>query len=317
MQYDWDKWRLRPLNVPRILELFKEFGFRSLADQVRAAGGDTAPTQRTLFDQRPDLDFKFGANAEEAGTNGTPVEEPLPAPEPLTTVGDGWNGDYRLVNTAQTFDEFCRELQKQKRFAIDLETTGLEPLRVALVGLAFSWQEGEGWYVAVRGPQGAPVLDTKATLERLRPILEDPAVAKVNQNIKYDMLVLRAHGINVAGVAGDSMVADYLLNAGERAHNKDDLARRHLHHQVIPITELIGEKSRKTPQKQMDEVDPAQVAVYAGEDADLAWRLCEVLERQLGETYIAPGLPGSGLSPPARLEISGPCAASTTNWKYR
>ena len=285
--YAWERWRLRPLDVPRLLELFKEFGFRSLAEQVKNAGGNSVPAQRSLFDERPDLDFQFGANA--ADVESTAASADLASPriqaEPVaseyTTVGAGWKGDYRLVDTPEKFEAFYSQLQQQKRFAIDLETTGLQPLREEIVGLAFSWREGEGWYLALRGPAGAPLLDPTTTLERLRPIFEDAGIAKVNQNIKYDLLVLRARGVYLAGVAGDSMVADYLLNAGERAHNKEELAKRHLGHQIIPITELIGEKARKTPQKRMDEVDPARVAVYAGEDADLAWRLCDKLENEL------------------------------------
>jgi DNA polymerase-1 len=276
---EWEAWRVRPLDVPRLLELCKEFGFRSLAEQIKSAG--SAPVQRTLFDE-PGVDFKFGANAEPAA-DGAPAVEESP-PTPFTTVGDGWKGDYKLVDTADNFESFYRKLAKQKRFAVDLETTGLEPLRAEIVGLAFSWQDGEGYYLAVRGPAGAALLDPKATLARLKPVFEDASVAKVNQNIKYDLLVLRAHGVNLSGVAGDSMVADYLLNAGERMHNKEDLARRHLRHQCTRIEELIGEKSRKTPQKNMDDVDPARVAQYASADADIAWRLCEKLESELTST---------------------------------
>src|SRR5262245_8390779 len=115
----------------------------------------------------------------------------------------------------------------------------------------------------------------------LRPIFEDPKPAKINQNIKYDLLVLRAQGILVANVAGDSMVADYLLHPGERSHNLEVLADLHLHHQVIPITDLIGKKSKKQSQLRMDQVPTARVAEYAGEDEDVAWRLCERLEPEL------------------------------------
>src|SRR5262249_7702585 len=110
-------------------------------------------------------------------------------------------------------------------------------------------------------------------------VLEDRSVQKVNQNIKFDLLALRAQGVTVMGVAGDSMVADYLLHAGERSHNLEDLARRYLNHQVIPITDLIGKKGKN--QLRMDQVDPGRIAEYAGEDADVAWRLCERLEPEL------------------------------------
>jgi len=149
------------------------------------------------------------------------------------------------------------------------------------VGWAFCWQAGEAWYLPVRGPEGSQLLPTGPTLEQLRPILEDPNVAKVNQNIKYDLLVLRRHGVTVAGVAGDSMVADYLLHAGERSHGLDELARRYLDHVNISITELIGKKAKGKPQLPMDQVPTEKVAEYSGEDADVAWRLCERLEPEL------------------------------------
>src|SRR5262249_29280445 len=169
--------------------------------------------------------------------------------------------------------------KKQRRFAIDLETTSLEPRRAEIVGFAISWKAGEGWYLPVRGPANDALLDPVATLDRLRPILENPQVAKINQNIKYDMLVLRQQGVGLAGIAGDPMVGDYLLHAGERSHNLDDLSSRYLNHRVIPIEDLIGKKGKN--QLRMDQVATAKVAEYAGEDADAAWRLCEVLEPQL------------------------------------
>jgi DNA polymerase-1 len=156
-------------------------------------------------------------------------------------------------------------------------------LQAEIVGLAFSWHGGEAWYLPLRGPAGSALLDAEKTLARLRPIFEDPRVAKINQNIKYDLLVLRGQGIQTCGTAGDPMVADYLLHSGERSHGLEDLARRYLNHQVIPITDLIGKKGRKTPQLSMDQVPTERVAVYAGEDADVAWRLCELLEAQLGQ----------------------------------
>src|SRR5262249_31286831 len=157
----------------------------------------------------------------------------------------------------------------------------LQPLAAEIVGIAVSWKEGEADYLALRGPDGAATLDANATLQQLRPMLEDARVAKVNQNIKYDMLVLRGQGIQIAGVVGDPMVADYLLHAGERSHNLEELARRYLNHRVIPITDLIGKKTKKQPQLNMDQVDTARVAVYSGEDADVAWRLDGLLEAEL------------------------------------
>ena len=149
------------------------------------------------------------------------------------------------------------------------------------MGWAICWRVGEAWYLAVRGPEGAATLDPKETLEALRPIFEDPTIAKVNQNVKYDLLVLRKEGLKVAGVAGDPMVADYLLHAGERSHGLDELARRYLNHVNISITELIGKKGKGQRQLRMDQVPTLKVAEYSGEDADVAWRLCERLEPEI------------------------------------
>jgi len=274
---DWDDWRLREWDAPGLLGLFKEWGFRTFADQVRKASvvrspssvGENRPPERESTDTQGEL-FPFGANTTEP-----------PATDDGQRAPQEWKATYRLVDTAAKFDAFFKQLKKQRRFAVDLETTGLDPLRSAIVGLAFCWQGGEGWYLAVRGPAGAPALDSNATLEQLRPILENPRVAKVNQNIKYDLLVFRRHGIQLAGVAGDSMIADYLLHAGQRGHNLEELALRYFNHRVIPITDLIGKKVKNKPQLRMDEVATERVAEYSGEDADVAWRLCGRLEPEL------------------------------------
>src|SRR5262249_49196237 len=144
---------------------------------------------------------------------------------------------------------------------------------------AFSWRPGEAWYLPLRAPEGEAHLDQATVLAALAPIFSDPSIAKVNQNIKYDMLVLEGQGVSVHGVAGDSMIADYLLSPGGLNHNLDDLALRYLAHRTIPITDLIGKRGKS--QKCMDEVPVAQIAEYAGEDAEVSWRLTELLDDRL------------------------------------
>ncbi|HJT79397.1 MAG TPA: DNA polymerase I, partial [Gemmataceae bacterium] len=268
LEADWEAWRLPEWDAPRLLELFRQWGFRHLAEQVRGAGQAEATADETQGEL-----FPFGANAEGGEGNG---QAALPAPP---APAGAWQATYNLVNTPATFRAFLKELKKQKRIAVDLETTGLDPLRSEIVGYAFSWKEGEGWYLAVRAPEGDTSLDPDDVLRQLRPVLEDAAVAKVNQNIKFDLLTLRHHGVNLAGVRGDSMVADYLLHAGERSHNLEELSQRYLAHPVIVITELIGKKGKN--QLTLDQVPAVRVAEYSGEDADVAWRLCARLEPEL------------------------------------
>jgi DNA polymerase-1 len=284
LELDWEGWRLRPADLEQFAALCQEWGFHSLLGQARAAAkrvaGQASPAEGT---RQGEL-FPFGANA-----------PPADRPEAGSAEGSGggaWKHTYRLVDTPAKFDDFVRRLRKQKRIAVDLETTSLAPHEAEVVGLAFCWQEGEAHYLALRGPEGAPVLDPADVLGRLRPVLESADVAKVNQNIKYDLLVLRAQGVELRGVAGDPMVADYLLHSGERSHNLEELARRYLNHQVVPITDLIGKKSKKQPQLRMDQVPTERVAEYAGEDADVAWRLCALLEPQLAREA-----PGEGKGP--------------------
>jgi DNA polymerase-1 len=282
IEMDWEAWRLGEWNAPRLLELFGQWNFRRFAEQVRAASpnGSTRPAavagdlrQARLF--ADDDEFPFGANSPAAELGAA-------ASTAAAQTGAGTNGAahvYHLVDTEPAFERFLAELKQQKRFAIDLETTSLESLRADIVGMAFCWKPQEAWYLAVRGPEGCPRLDERSTLAALKPLLEDPRIAKINQNIKYDWLVLRSQGIEVRGVAGDSMVADYLLNPGALSHNLDELSLRHLDHRCIPITDLIGKKGKN--QKRMDEVPTERVAEYAGEDADIAWRITDLLERRL------------------------------------
>lgn len=289
MKLDWEQWHRHPWDGPKLLALFEELGFRGFAARVRgsmkatgqaknaellaAIGVESATPQAAtsgmsqgdLFAGTPDDvtpdEFPFGVNA------------PAKTPE--------WVSDYKLIDSPEMWKDFLKQLKKQKRFAVDLETTGLDPLRSDIVGYAFSWEETKGWYVAVRGPGECPTLDPDMVVKDLKPILENPKVQKVNQNIKYDQIVLRAAGIELKGVAGDSMVAHYLLHSGERSHNLDELTRRYLGHENISITELIGKGKN---QKTMAEVPTAKVCAYAAEDADAAWRLTNLLEADLDKS---------------------------------
>jgi DNA polymerase I len=291
LQWDWDAWRLRDIDTPKMLDLCRELGFRTLASEVRQAVQPAAPMQAGLFPEDGEESFPFGANAPAAAEASGGVDprrldpdrrdKPGGSPEIAPTASVPWYEDYHLVDTADKFEEFHRQLVRQPRFAFDLETTSLSPLQAEIVGLAFSWKPGQAWYLAVRGPEGSPLLDPDATLERLKPVFEDPKIGKLNQNIKYDLLVLRGKGVEVRGVSGDSMVADYLLRSGARSHNLEELADANLKHRMIPIEDLIGKKNRKQPQLRMDQVPVERVATYSGEDADAAWRLALHLESQL------------------------------------
>lgn len=196
-----------------------------------------------------------------------------------------WQANYRTINTPELFGQFVADLRQRTQISLDTETTSLFPVQAELVGLSFAWTPGEAYYLPVRAPLGERHLDLDETLAALKPIIEDPAVKKVGQNLKYDVIVLRNYGIHVAGLDFDTMVASYLLDAGERNHTLDELAKRYLNHETIKISELIGAGKNQKP---MDEVPLAQIAPYAAEDADVALRLRPLLAPRLEEFGLEP-----------------------------
>ncbi|CAN5329732.1 DNA polymerase I [soil metagenome] len=289
---DWDNWQRRDWDGPKLLELFQEFGFRGFANKVRSTltksgAARNAAILADIADKTP-AEMPLGVipspPKQPRRVKGKPslfdtIYEDGDADNPFADPPDNWSYvGYSLVNTPELLAEFLTKLQAQPRFCFDLETTGLDPITCDIVGYAFCWKAEEAYYLAVRGPATESVLDPVSTLAMLKPIFEDAKFGKTNQNIKFDELVLRSHGVMLAGLNGDPMIAHYLLHASERSHGLDDLTRQYLEHDNITIEELIG-KGKK--QKLMSSVPTAKVKDYAAEDADSAWRLTNIFEEQL------------------------------------
>jgi DNA polymerase-1 len=183
---------------------------------------------------------------------------------------------YRLVASGEELERLVAEWRAADLAAVDTETTGLNPLRAALVCVSVSTREGEAWCVPLRADPplvpdapNAPFRGA-AVLEKLRPFLEDPRPTKCGQNAKYDALVLRRHGVRLAGLLTDTMLASYLLEPGRREHNLDALALDRFGHRKIKTEELIG---RGKDELTMDLVPLEHLAEYACEDADYTRRL--------------------------------------------
>lgn len=175
-----------------------------------------------------------------------------------------------VVYSEEILEQFFAELYRQQCISVDTETTHIWPRWAELVGLAVAWNPDHAWYLPFRSPEGEARLDQQMVLSRLRSVFGNDAVVKVGHHLKYDRIVLRAAGIELVGPCFDTILADYLLESGSRSHSLDDLARRYLNHEMIPITSLIG---KGKSQKRMDEVPVALVAQYAGEDAVVPLRL--------------------------------------------
>jgi len=189
--------------------------------------------------------------------------------------------EYRAVLTEEDLAALAAGLARAGRFAVDTETTSIDPLRGDLVGISFAWEAGRAYYL----PLGHRYLGAPAQIplaragEVLGPLLADPALAKVGQNIKYDVLSLGRAGFDVQGIAFDTMIASYLIDPDAR-HNMDDLALKHLSHRTIHYEDVAGKGAKQVT---LDQVEVEKVCDYAAEDAEVTWRLYEVLDKKLAE----------------------------------
>ncbi len=191
------------------------------------------------------------------------------------------SGDnYQTVLSESELDTMIAQLKQAKRFAIDTETTSLVAVQAELVGLSFAVEAGHGWYLPVGHMYlGVPQqLPKQLVLEKLRPLLEDPQLQKIGQNIKYDALVLRNAGIELAGISLDTMLLSYVTHPEARSHGLDALATEHLNHRMIPYAEMTGSGKKQIC---FSEVEVEKATVYAAEDADITLQLAEKLLPEL------------------------------------
>jgi DNA polymerase-1 len=264
------------LNVEGMKPHFVQLGFTNLLKRLGDEGAAAASTARPMpVASAPSFEGGlFGTNTAapdktDAGAPATPIVDDL-----ATSA----NCKYEVVQTDAQFQTFLAELKKQPRFAFDTETDSLEAVTAKLVGMSFSWAPETGYYVPVCGPEGAEVLECERALDALRPILEDQSVKKVGHNLKYDILVMRQHGVNVKGVELDTMIAAFLIDAGRNTYGIDPLAEQLLRFRKITTESIIGKGKNITT---MDKVEIARVGCYAAEDADISWRLYDYLAPRL------------------------------------
>ncbi|MCA9160477.1 MAG: hypothetical protein KDA72_19235, partial [Planctomycetales bacterium] len=182
--------------------------------------------------------------------------------------------NYHLVRTADERQALLRKLATQREICFDTETTGLDPRTALPLGVAFCFQTHEAYYVVCPQEPG----QAQAVLDEFRPIFANPQIAKMGHNLKYDLSVLKWHGIEVHGTLFDTMLA-HSMKEPEMRHGLDYLSKLYLNYNPISITELIGERGPN--QKNMRDVPVETVAEYAGEDADVTWQVAQVLRPDL------------------------------------
>jgi DNA polymerase-1 len=189
-----------------------------------------------------------------------------------------WESATHVADTPELLTQLVAALNAENRFSLTLLADGPHVLQSRIVGLGVSWEPGTSWYVPIRASLGDRSLPESDVLAALRPVLESAEHRKIGHDLKYQMLVLRHAGVRLAGVSLDTMVADYLLEAGERSHFLDQLAQRYLQHAAAPLASINRPGPRGAPFERLQVADAAKLA---GDAADVALRVSRLLETNL------------------------------------
>ena len=316
LNVDFHSLRATPRDTSRLIRLFSDLEFKSLAARLR---------ESEEFDLKPPAPPRIPPQAEEMAPQ---------APPQATDMGTDRH-EYTCVTTAGALEELVGELTRSRLIVFDTETTSTDPLRAELVGISLCTAERRAWYVPVRwvpasgkgtelfggAAQGevnntAGALPRETVLGRLAPVFASHEIRKAGQNVKYDMLVLMNHGLAVNGVGFDTMVASYILRA-DGQHNLDALAQEFLNYRMVSYNEVVGKGKQA---RHITEVPLESVALYSAEDADMTYRirerqiprlnemnlqsLCDELEFPLIGTLARMEFEGIGLDVPCLEEMS-------------
>lgn len=199
----------------------------------------------------------------------------------VTTETKAIDSSYETVTSKEQFNVWLRQLEQCQEFCIDTETTSLDAIQAQLVGISLAIEEKKAAYIPLLHTDGTPQLAREEVLAALKPILENPNIKKIGQNIKYDYTVFKTHGIHLQGVAYDTMLESYILNSNAGRHDMDTLALRYLGHKTISYEEVAGKGAK---QLRFDDVPVPEASVYAAEDADITLQLHHALYPTMDES---------------------------------
>lgn len=252
LEQSLEELQLGPIDKEALLAVYREYELRNLIKELESGGEESE-----------------AAGDEEGAAPVAAIET-----------------DYRCILDEAEFDEWLARLQAAPLFSFDTETTSLDYMEARVVGVSFAIEPGKAAYVPFGHDYlGAPVQLTEAVvLGKLKPLLEDPARLKVGQNLKYDRNVLLNHGIELQGIAYDTMLESYVLNSTASRHDMDSLARRYLNVETISFEDIAG---KGVKQLTFNQIELEQAAPYAAEDADITLRLHQTL---WGKLSAEPGL---------------------------
>ena len=242
-----EEFKLKDIDKDKLYNFLREMEFNRLLSSAISAYGE------------PNLS---NIKKEEKFQNQKPIEKK----------------DYFLISKVEQIDEWIKEAEETGEVAVDTETTSLDPHQADLVGISLSPKIGKACYIPV-GHKSKKCLDKKLVLKKLKPLLEDPSIKKIGQNIKFDFILLFKHGVNLNSME-DTMLMSYVLDAGKNRHNMDTLSEIHLNHKTISFKDLVGTGKKEI---NFSEVDVEKAKDYAAEDADITFRLYKKFFKSLKE----------------------------------
>ena len=184
--------------------------------------------------------------------------------------------DYHLITDPKEIDIWIKEAEETGEVAVDTETNSLDPHQADLIGVSLSSKIGKACYIPI-GHNSKKSINKDVVINKIKPLLEDPSIKKIGQNIKFDFIVLFKHGINISSME-DTMLMSYVLDAGKNRHNMDTLSEIHLNHKTISFKDLVGSGKKEI---NFSEVDIEKAKDYAAEDADITFRLYKKLNKSL------------------------------------
>ncbi len=288
--FDEHDFELNTPDIDAVKQIFQELEFRRLADNLMKA-----------FAIETNISSNETSHPKESSKNISPLRKMPAGQKGIAGAGQfslfGGNENdleektisdfgrktakttshfYQSVTPGLSMELFLNKLMKQTSVCFDTETTGLNPITAQLVGIAFSWEIGKGFYI----PFPEHKDEAQKLIEQLRPFFESETIEKIGQNLKYDIKVLAKYNIDVKGKLFDTMIAHYLINPDMR-HNMDVLSETYLNYTPISITELIGKKGKN--QLSMRQVPLDQQTEYAVEDADITLQLAAHFQGELTE----------------------------------
>ena len=255
--------RLRERHVDELRDLYKRYGFNLALKEL-----DSGVVADAIPEKEP-------GRARGTGFVSAVSADPVELDPALSAAGE-----YETILTLPQLEALIATLQESTAFAFDTETDSLDPMQANLVGLSFATQPGKAVYIPLAHEYpGAPEqLDREATLAALAPLFTDAGKKKIGQHGKYDLHVLRRHGIEVAGYAEDTMLESFVLNSGSSRHDMDSLAKRYLGYNTIKYEEVAGKGAKQILFSQVALDDATR---YAAEDADITLRLHHALSSKL------------------------------------